>query len=145
MSYESEEEMEDENQYYDDYRQFVNMIQPFSASLNNATPVENEDALPGIQGIRQAIHSNSEDLEPLHDTGSSPYRNMASFLLHALFLGDEDLASERSIKKKNMYAMELLLELKEVLEQSVEYPVYEKRLKFILFVVVNSKRFSSMT
>lgn len=51
-------------------------------------------------------------METIHDTGSHPYRNMASFLLHALFFDDEDLASERSIKKI-MYAMELLLELKE--------------------------------
>ncbi|KAI9244212.1 hypothetical protein EDC94DRAFT_667540 [Helicostylum pulchrum] len=109
---ESEAEMDDENHYYDDYRQFLHVIQPFIAKLNNATTVAGESMLPDIQEIRQAINVNSEDMETIHDTGSHPYRNMASFLLHALFFGDEDLASERSIKKI-MYAMELLLELKE--------------------------------
>lgn len=48
---EPEAEMDDENHYYDDYRQFLHVIQPFIAKLNNATTVAGESMLPGIQEI----------------------------------------------------------------------------------------------
>lgn len=71
--------------YYQDYRQSMNIIMPFSTSLNMALSSGNEEPLPGITEIQQAINSVREPLEPIHDTGSSPYPNMATFLLHALF------------------------------------------------------------
>ncbi|KAG2192019.1 hypothetical protein INT47_008245 [Mucor saturninus] len=136
--FESDGETEDEDevddvQYFDDYRNFTNVILPLSARINSATTVANEGSLPGINQIQQDIHSDNEDLLPLDSTGSSPYRNMVEFLLHALFFGDEDLSSERSMKKI-MYAMTLLLELKEK-DPTLKMPAddsifnYQRRMK----------------
>ncbi|KAG2191234.1 hypothetical protein INT47_005201 [Mucor saturninus] len=103
------EEDESNDQFFEDYLQYTNVIRPFSSYIESAVTADSNESLPGIDQTRQALNNDSEELEPINDIGSSPYRNMVTFLLHVLFLGDEDLSSERSIKKI-MYAMELLLE-----------------------------------
>lgn len=79
------EEEESNDQYFEDYRQFTNVILPFSSRIESAVTAASGKTLPGMDQIRQAIHNESEELEPINDTGSSPYRNMVTFLLHALF------------------------------------------------------------
>ncbi|OAD65399.1 hypothetical protein PHYBLDRAFT_72463 [Phycomyces blakesleeanus NRRL 1555(-)] len=56
----------------------------------------------------ESSHQSIEDIFIL-TRNISPFKSKAEFILHALFHGDEDLASEILIKKI-MYTMEMLLE-----------------------------------
>lgn len=86
-----------------------NILQPFANALNESEGTHHE-TLPSIHTIQIAINDTSEEWEPIQDAGASPFGTLVNFLIFALFLGDEDLCSERVIKKI-LYAMRLLLEI----------------------------------
>ncbi|KAG2209000.1 hypothetical protein INT47_011140 [Mucor saturninus] len=80
---ESESEVDESNdQFFEDYLQYTNVIRPFSSRIESAVTADSNESLPTIDQIRQALNNDSEQLEPINDIGSSPYRNMVTFLLH---------------------------------------------------------------
>ncbi|KAL0094512.1 hypothetical protein F4703DRAFT_1922105 [Phycomyces blakesleeanus] len=77
----------------------MRVLESFSTSMN--------DYAAGVT-VSKSSHQSMEDIFIL-PSDISPFKSKAEFILHVLFHGDEDLASERLIKKI-MYAMEMLLE-----------------------------------
>ncbi|KAL0086417.1 hypothetical protein J3Q64DRAFT_1834230 [Phycomyces blakesleeanus] len=60
---------------------------------------------------RQTLY-RPNDFADIFTGPTHPFKSKVEFILHALFYGDEDLASERSIKKI-MFAMKMVLDVHE--------------------------------
>lgn len=122
----SETEDSDNLQYVKDMQRYMNVLAPVINALNQTAGSGDEEST--LQNIRRAIHTQTEELEPIHDTGSTPFNSMSTFVLHALFLGDDRLCSEEKIKKI-MLCMQILFELKEA-NPNLKLPSLDALLNF---------------
>ncbi|KAL0086822.1 hypothetical protein F4703DRAFT_1942034 [Phycomyces blakesleeanus] len=62
-----------------------------------------------------------DDFADIFTGPTRPFKSKVEFILHALFYGDEDLASERSIKKI-MFAMKMVLDVREESGVALDFP-----------------------
>ncbi len=92
----------------------MNVIHPVVNSMNEEASTSNNPNIhtsATVDKLRRAVNNNVEAPLSLHSfSGSNPYKNMVYVLLHALFLGDENLSSQETVEKI-MYAMQILLDL----------------------------------
>ncbi|KAL0085877.1 hypothetical protein F4703DRAFT_1852073 [Phycomyces blakesleeanus] len=69
---------------------------------------------------RQTLYQPN-DFADIFTGPTHPFKSKVEFILHALFYGDEDLASERSIKKI-MFAMKMVLDVHEESGVALDFP-----------------------
>ncbi|KAL0078702.1 hypothetical protein F4703DRAFT_1876591 [Phycomyces blakesleeanus] len=70
---------------------------------------------------RQTLY-RPDDFADIFTGPTRPVKSKVEFILHALFYGNEDLASERSIKKI-MFAMKMVLDVREESGVALDFPI----------------------
>ncbi|KAL0097661.1 hypothetical protein J3Q64DRAFT_1694071 [Phycomyces blakesleeanus] len=112
----------------------MRVLESFSTSMN--------DYAAGVT-VSKSSHQSIEDIFIL-PSDISPFKSKAEFILHVLFHGDEDLASERLIKKI-MYAMEMLLEVHKSARKRIEFSKPDAVINFHLRAKNNVLVFKTST
>ncbi|KAL0073561.1 hypothetical protein F4703DRAFT_1921113 [Phycomyces blakesleeanus] len=108
-------EISDEDEYSDDHiLSMAAEMRTFQSLSHAMNAYSNEDS------SRQTSYQ-PDDFADIFTGPTRPFKLKVEFILHALFYSDEDLASERSIKKI-MFAMKMVLDVREESGVALDFP-----------------------